>query len=340
MSRIAPVDVAILCVTYRSGDVLADFAAALPAGAESVTSRVVIVDGGSPDDTPDVVRTLLPAADLVPLETNRGFAAAINAGVDHIRRTGGARGVLIVNPDVRLGPGCLAALLTVLADPAVGIAVPRLIDEHGAMQWSLRRPPTVAAAWAEALLGGPAAARLGLPGELVRTPAAYEQVTDAAWATGGMLLVSMDALDRVGPWREWYFMYEEEVDYCLRVRDAGLALRYTPDAQATRVVGAAGDAPWATALMSINRVAHVRTRPGGWWRAPLIRAALIVGNGIRWLRGRRDVGPALWALVRRSRGPQAVMDRFRPDAKADVRGSANKADVRGSANKADVREND
>lgn len=311
--------VAILCVTHRSAELIADFAAALPAALAPLRARTVVVDSGSPDNTCTAVADLLPDADLCRLSSNRGFAAAINAGVEHVFRTGGADAVLILNPDIRLAPGSVPELLRVLDDPRVGAAAPRLVDETGALLYSLRRPSSVSATWCEAILGGPLATRLGLPSEVIRDAAVYLRPTDVGWATGGALMISARALAEVGPWEESYFLYEEEVDYLLRLRDHGFAVRYTPSAEATRLVGRASVPGWIHGLMATNRVRHMARRPGGRWRAPVFRAALLAGSLLRLVAGRREVYPAVWALSRAKRGPRAVMDRFRPDGNADVR---------------------
>ena len=54
--------------------------------------------------------------------------AEVNVGRAH---AGPYASLLILNPDVRLQPGCVARLLAALEDPGVGIAVPRMVDGSG-----------------------------------------------------------------------------------------------------------------------------------------------------------------------------------------------------------------
>ena len=144
---------------------------------------------------------------------------------------------------------------------------------------------------------------------MVRSPASYERQHDeAAWATGGLLAFSPETVARVGPWDERYFLYEEEVDFCLRAGDRGLRLRYLPHVQAVRHVGQAPVTDFAEALMRTNRIRHVRSRSG-----PVVAAAYyLVTLGavtLRALRGRGSARAARSSLLRML-PPTEVMRRY------------------------------
>jgi GT2 family glycosyltransferase len=311
-----PVDVALLCVTHRSSELLSGLATSLESGLQGITSRSVVVDSGSADDTVANVRRLLPAADVIALADNVGFAAAINAGLRRIGRSGGASSVLIVNPDIRLHTNAAQRLYAAMNSQRAGIVVPRLVDEFGQLQFSLRRRPRVSATWCEAILGAPRAHKLGLPVEVIRDPARYAVAGLASWATGGCMLVSAATLVAVGEWDERYFMYEEEVDFCLRAADRGHSVHYEPGAEVTRIVGEPMPPPWAEALIQCNRVEHLRKRgcAGG---ARLTKLGLIAGDVIRLVRGRRQVQPALVSLIAQ-RTPAQIVDLYFPVARALV----------------------
>ena len=253
-------EAAVICVTYNSAGLLAQFAAAAARGLEGLRSTIVLVDSGSQDDTVAVARMLLPDAGIVELGANRGYAAGINAGVARLRSMGGSETIVVMNPDVLLDRRAVTTLHEGLRQPGVGIAVPALKDEDGVLQLSLRRPPSAAATWLEAILGGPLAGRLHLPTEVDWNRRRYESDRGAAWATGGMMAISSACLDAVGEWEESFFLYEEEVDFCLRAADAGFHLRYVAAAGATRMNGTAPTEPWVLALMRVNRVTLVKRR--------------------------------------------------------------------------------
>ena len=268
---------ALIVVTHNSADVLPGLASSLPAGLDGVDdARVVVVDNASTDGTAELARRLLPDADVVESGRNGGYAAGINAG---LRRVAPDETVLLLNPDLALHPGCGAALLRTLEDPSVGVAVPLIRRPDGTTAPSLRRDPSPRRAWAEAILGGRRAGAWGL-GEVVADPAAYGRRHDADWATGAALAVAPRARAAVGEWDETFFLYSEEVDWCRRVRAAGLRVRFEPSAVVTHRGGAYAADPELWRILMANRVRD-HARHAGRASALSHRAALLTGEILR-----------------------------------------------------------
>ncbi len=267
----------VLVVTYNSVDVLPALLASLDDGLAGVPRwHLTVVDNASTDGTTDVVSRLAPEARLVRTGRNAGYAAAINAGARH----GSPDDVLLVlNPDVRLHVGAVAALADALADPHVGIAVPRLVEPDGTTAPSLRRDPSIGRAWAEAILGGGRAARLGRAEQVV-APAEYTRSQDVDWATGAVMAIAPACRDAVGDWDESFFLYSEEVDYCQRTRDAGLAVRYVPEAVATHLSGPYGGDPDLWRLVVRNRLTLFARRHSR-ASAAAFRAGVLAGQALR-----------------------------------------------------------
>lgn len=286
-------DVSVVVVTFNSDEVVSEFFATLPAALGQVSYELLVADNGSSDGTLHLVAELAPHATVIPLPNNRGYAAGINAAIS---RSYGRRAVLIANPDVRLAPGSVSRMLEALeTSPAAGIVVPRLVDREGRLQWSLRREPTVLRAVGEALLGGHRAGRFEALGEVIVDPARYERPGTADWACGAVLLISRSCL-QVGPWDESFFLYSEETEFMLRVRDSGFRLDYLPNAVATHLCGSSHLSPRLGALLTVNRLGlyarrHRGIRPFGYW------AALLLNEGIRSLAGRRTSRAAFAALL-------------------------------------------
>jgi GT2 family glycosyltransferase len=303
--------VAVIVVTHGSAALLPELFTSLRAGVVDRSSRVVVVDSGSTDATLALAGELAPEADVLTLDGNRGYAAGINAGVAHVRSTGGAGAYLLANPDTRPDPGSIDALVDALEQHGVGVACPLLRDQHGARQDSLRRMPSVATAWSESVLGGRLAARLGLPTEVVYDRRAYTRPGPVAWATGGLLAVKEDCSRDVGSWAEHLFLYEEEVDFCLRARARGWATWFVPGAGAVRHVDASELAPWRQGLMRRNRVR--REGEGSRARGAAIAGALALGDAVRALAGRREARAGLWSVTHRAT-PEDVLRRYLPGA--------------------------
>ncbi len=58
------------------------------------------------------------------------------------------------------------------------------------------------------------------------------------WVSGACMLVRRDVVARVGGMDEAFFMFNEDVDWCRRMKDSGYAVWYVPDATVVHHIGA------------------------------------------------------------------------------------------------------
>ena len=141
---------------------------------------------------------------------------------------------LILNPDVRLAPGCAAALLAhAEAHARCGVAGPRLLESNGDLQRSRRRFPTV---------GGTLVRRTPLR-LLVRDveeaqPGHYlgevpDSPVECDWMLGACLLLRREMLAEFGGFDESFPMYGEDIELQYRASRAGWERWYVPGAVAT-----------------------------------------------------------------------------------------------------------
>jgi GT2 family glycosyltransferase len=267
----------------------------LPAGLAGTGAQLIIADNASADDTVAVARRLAPDCRVVQTGRNAGYAAAFNAG---LAEAGGYDAALILNPDIRLGAGCVATLYRALGD-GVGIAVPRIRSEDGAVARSQRREPTIRRALGEAVLGQ-RAGRFDGWGEMVLDDAAYTVAGSPDWATGAVMLMSAECLSRCGPWDESFFLYSEETEFALRARDRGLRTRFVPEAQVVHLGGESRVSPRLWSLLQVNRVRLYRRRHTAAATA-LFWSAVTLREASRALLGQARSRSATAALLRPSR---------------------------------------
>lgn len=252
--------VLVVCVLFNSADVLPSLLDSLPAGLQTVDWDLVLVDNASQDDSVKVACELAPEATVVKCGMNRGYAAGINAGVAADR--GAHTAVLVLNPDVRLEPGCGPALLTALRESGAGIAVPLLRDGEGILLHSIRRDPTVLRQAADTFIGARTAGRIGRLGEVVATSTSYRDRHPVDWAEGAALMVDAGCMVATGGWDESYFLYSEETDFALRARRHGYAMVFEPSAQAVHLRGGSATNPRLWPLLCRNRVRGYRQHHG------------------------------------------------------------------------------
>ena len=299
--------VLVAVVTYNSERLMADLIAGLHSGLDGLKWHLTVADNASRDGSVEAVRRLAPDATVVEMGRNAGYAAGINAAV---AASPAYDAILVLNPDVRLTPGCVALLLDELK-PGTGIAVPRIVDGTGQLIHTLRREPSVLRILGDAFLGARRAGRFPLLGEVVTDERLYRSERVADWAEGSTMLVSAACWERCGPWNESFFLYSEETDFALRARDAGLPTRYVPAAHATHLEGDSRVSPGLWALLTLNRVRlfrrrHGRLRTGAFW------AALLLRESSRAVLGKRPSRAAVRDLlsparVREVPGPASVL---------------------------------
>lgn len=302
--------IAICVVTFRSAELIEDLVASIPGGAEGTEWTLVFADNASGDDTLAEIARCAPTATVVETGGNLGYAGGLNAAV---AAAGDQDAYLILNADVRLFPGCVATLFNTLGG-TVGIAVPRLVDGDGRLLWSMRRQPSLLRIWADALIGAERAGRIGSLGEIVTDPDRYDTAQFPDWAEGSTQLVSAECWRACGPWDDSYFLYSEETEYDLRVRDFGYVVGYEPGAVARHLKGGSAESPRQWSLLVLNK-ARLYARRHGPVASVLFWLALVVREGSRALLGKLTSRAVLRDLLT----PRRWRERRGPDWLAGVR---------------------
>ncbi len=225
-------DLSIVVVTWNTRELVARCLAtamrAVAACGPRLACELIVVDNGSRDGTPEAVRERFPAARLVVLPRNLGFAAGANRGLAAAR----GRHALLLNSDAGLVPGAIERAVAYLdAHPDVGVVGPRLLRPDGRPRSNAHRYPRLAS---ELLPPG----LLALPRRLRRWRALGRGPADVEAVRGAALFLRRDVLRRVGALPEQYFFFLEETDWCWRVRAAGLRVVELPGARVVHLSGA------------------------------------------------------------------------------------------------------
>lgn len=188
--------------------------------------EVIIADNASSDDSLTLIKPD-PRITIVKHERNLGFACANNQ-VLHL-----ARGdyVLFLNPDCIIEPSTVADMLNaVAAYPNAGMASCRVLNPDGTEQAGCRRRmPTLRRLFSGWLNGnGP---YLQNRERLPDAPIKVEAIS------GAFMLVRQSALAKVGPMDENFFMHWEDLDWCIRFREAGFDILFVPTVEITHAKG-------------------------------------------------------------------------------------------------------
>lgn len=214
--------ISIVIVSYNTRELLRQCLASI--ARHEPGAEMIVVDNASRDGSAAMVRDAFPAAKLVELPANAGFAGANNAGLP----LAGGEYVVLLNSDTVLEDDSLGRCAGWLAEhPDVGAVSPELIGVDGRPQECAYRFPSFA----------------GLLGRWLRRPPrplAGDGDPDA-WLAGTALMIRRAALEQVGGrLDDGYFMYWEDADLSARLRAAGWGLARLPGARVRHYGGASG----------------------------------------------------------------------------------------------------
>ncbi len=276
--------VAVVTVSYGSGDVLEGFFESVPAA--SANPLVVVVADNGTDDTAVAAMTVASAARYLPLDRNLGYGGAMNAAIRSLGPE--IEWVLVSNPDVILGKDSIDVLVaTGRQDSRIGAVGPAIMTD-GEVYPSARSVPSLRTGIGHALFAN---IWMGNPWTRAyrREASSTPERRDAGWLSGACLLVRKSVFDELGGFDDGYFMYFEDVDLGYRLGKAGYRNVYEPTAVVTHSGAHSTNEDSARMIAAHHDSARrfLNKKYSGWMLWP-VRVALAIGLSLRSvLVGRR-----------------------------------------------------
>lgn len=214
-----PSDVWIVTLGYNHIDDTLECLQSLSA-SEGGPYTLLFVDNASSDGSPDKVRAAFPDAHVLENGANLGFARGFNEGLKYAAAHG-ARYVFMINNDTVVDPACVKNLLAdAEANPSAGMWVPKILyyaDRD--VIWSAGSrfrafPPAVV-----------------MRGTRHPDDGSFDSPRTLRYATSCALLMSRRFLGEVGLLDGDYFIMCDDYDLCIRTAEAGLPIRFVPEAK-------------------------------------------------------------------------------------------------------------
>ncbi len=177
--------------------------------------KVLVVDNGSTDGVPEIVRREYPEVTLLELAENTGFCHAVNLGI----RAADTPYVLLLNNDTVVKPGFVQALLARMeSDGRIFSVSPLMLSMEDESRVDDAGDRYNALGWAFARGKGRPAAR-------------YQKQARIFAACGGASLYRREAVLALGGFDENHFAYLEDIDIGYRARIHGWHNVYEPGAR-------------------------------------------------------------------------------------------------------------
>lgn len=277
-------DVSIVIVNWNVKELLRRCLKSIYEHTHLVRFEVFVVDNASSDGSADMVQKEFPNVHLIENDENLGYARANNQAIVKTK----SEYVLLLNPDTELINDGIANLVAVAREHSTaGVIGGTLLNPDMTLQASVRRFPTLSS---QALI----MLKLhnffpGLPTfrKYFARDINPNQEQEVDQVMGAFFLISRRALEIVGTLDERFFIWFEEVDYCKRVKSAGLAVLYTPRA---RIIHHGGEsfaqvfAPRRQKMLNDSLAKYMRKHHGrvAWLVIKILRPPSIV---LAWLAG-------------------------------------------------------
>jgi GT2 family glycosyltransferase len=182
--------------------------------------NVIVVDNGSADATVDSVHTRFPAIRVIENDTNLGFAEGNNRGIADALSSD-AEFVLLLNNDTTVDPQFLQALVRAAARfPGAGIFGPKIYYHSD--------PQRV---WYAGGYWDPLTLSFGEYGAGEIDRGQFDTPAETEWVIGCAMFIRAEIFRCIGNLEPKFFLNNEEIDFCSRVRRAGYSCVYVPDAR-------------------------------------------------------------------------------------------------------------
>jgi GT2 family glycosyltransferase len=224
-------DVAVSCVLFQQRhDELVPLLESLDALVNDSSVDVLFVDN-SPDETlKEVVKRYAWAKYLKNPAGNKGFGHGHNLALSLAPPS---RYFAVVNPDIAFSSdaiGALKAYMDVHED--VSLAVPRIVYPDGRLQYLCKRYPTVLALFGRRFLPAGLSRSGRIKAYLERfemRDCSYDEVLEPMFLSGAFMFFRRMAIEQVGGFDEGFFLYLEDADITIRIKEHGRAVHF-PDA--------------------------------------------------------------------------------------------------------------
>lgn len=222
--------VAVAIVGFRNVQDISRCLAALARSTYADFEIVICENGGRPafDALARAVPQTLAGGQpvrMVEAPRNLGYAGGVNAAM---AAAPDADLWWVLNPDTEAQPQTMAALVARMA-----------VGDCDAAGGTLLRPDGTVQSWGGHWRGWLArAVSIGFGRSMADPPSAAAIEARQNYLSGASMMIGRRFLGAVGPMREDYFLYCEEVEWCLRARRLGMRLGFAPEARVLHAGGA------------------------------------------------------------------------------------------------------
>ncbi|MFZ5995729.1 MAG: glycosyltransferase family 2 protein [Thermodesulfobacteriota bacterium] len=225
-------DVTIGIATWNAAGLLRDCLTSIVKNVTGLTYEVVVVDNGSVDGTPDIMRDEFPDFIFIRNQSNEGVARARNKCLD----VTDSRYVILLDVDTIIHPGSLETLVEVMdRHPHAGIGGPMLLNPDNSIQLSCRTFQTPLTVLFRGTLLGRLFPKSSFVKSHLMTDWDHRDIRSVDWMMGACHIIRRETLTDIGKLDQGFFYLYEDVEYCWRARKKRWDVLYIPQSRITHI---------------------------------------------------------------------------------------------------------
>jgi GT2 family glycosyltransferase len=223
-------DLTIIIVSWQVRDLLKECLVSIFRETKNLEFEVIVVENASRDQTVEMVAEFFPKVAIISSLKNLGFGKACNLAI----KQASGRYLLFLNPDTIIINRAIEKMVKFMeSDPQIGISGCKILNHDLTLQPSVRKFPRLSDHLAMLFK----LHHLIKLDRYLMTNFDCQKNQEVDQVMGAFFLVSRKCLDKIGVFDERYYIWLEEVDYCLRCKQADFKVVYTPVAEIVHLGG-------------------------------------------------------------------------------------------------------
>ncbi len=218
--------ISLIYVNYKAGDHILNSLRSIQGIPLYESTEVIVVDNNSEDGSRELVKREFPETKWIDLKNNIGFGSACNVGAQESQ----GEYLFFVNPDTMLMRNTLEEMVSFMEKhPDAGLAGPKVLNSNGTLQENCHRSfPTPVSSFFHTLKLDKLFPKSRLFGRYNLTYLNPDEVHEVDAVSGSFMFFRRDVFREIGGFDNEFFMYGEDLDICIRVKDNGKKVYYNP----------------------------------------------------------------------------------------------------------------
>jgi len=205
-------DLSVIIVSYNTADLIGNCLKSVLA-TSNITKEIFVVDNASSDESSDFIKDKFPSVHVIANAKNVGFAAANNQVLPQCK----GKYIFFLNPDTEVVSDTFIEAISFMdANSQVGLAGTKIMNSDGTLQWSVSYK---------------------YPGQKYTTTELSNLPGNIACVLGASMIARSELIEKIGGFDEDFFLYGEDQDLCLKIRELGDEIGYIDTAVVVHLGG-------------------------------------------------------------------------------------------------------